>query len=232
MSQSCTSASVSDSLQQLQKENFELRRYLDAQKKVILSLERRIGRSLESLGVHVERLVTTTPVGCEWQTRISSVHQEVDGLCDLLADAMLLQKFEAGKVEVNLESLPLQVVLQSVTRPLLKGDSASRLICEFEPNLPPVFADAALLEAVLTDLLARGLRYSDADFPVVLGTRQESNQAQLYVTAQRFAPLGNRDFATEIVLCCRRIEVQKGTVTCQQCSTGLQTVILSLPVAP
>jgi signal transduction histidine kinase len=217
-------------VEQLQLENHELRRYLDAQKKVISSLERRAGRSLESLGVHVKQLTTAIHQQAEWQSAVTFVEQEVNGLCDLISDAMLLQKLEAGKVEVHRVPLSLHPVLTSVSRHLLKGDTTVRLICEFEAELPIILADQDLLEAVLTDLLARGLRYSDQDFPVVLGARKEADQAHLYVTAQRFAPLGNRDFATEIVLCCRRIEVQQGMVTCQHSETGLQTVTLTLPI--
>ena len=88
-----------------------------------------------------------------------------------------------------------------------------------------------MLEAVLTDLLARSLRYSDDNFPVVLGVEASEQTVHIYITAQRFAPIGNRDFATEIVLCCRRIEVQQGNVTCQQRPDGLQTVTLTLQQA-
>ncbi|MGC8711749.1 MAG: hypothetical protein ACP5RH_05100, partial [Leptodesmis sp.] len=77
-------------------------------------------------------------------------------------------------------------------------------------------------------LLARGLRYSDSTSAVVLGVAAVDDWVHLYVTAQRFAPIGNRDFATEIVLCCRRIEVQKGKVTCHQRPDGLQTVTIAL----
>jgi len=230
MSQSCAPIQVSAAVQQLQIENCELRRYLEAQKKVIASLERRVGRSLDSLGVRVSQLTAAAGTEEAWQASIESVQQEVNGLCDLLSDAMLLQKLEAGKVDIHLEPLSLHPILTAVSRHLLKGDTAVRLICEFDPCLPTVLADQELLEAVLTDLLARGLRYSDSDVPVVLGARQNGDFANLYVTAQRFAPVGNRDFATEIVLCCRRIEVQNGIVTCQQCATGLQTVILAMPI--
>lgn len=230
MSQSCAPIQLSATVQKLQAENHALRRYLDAQKKVITSLERRVGRSLDSLGVHVQQLAQTQQVEPDWQANISLVQQEVSGLCDLLADAMLLQKLEAGKVAVQLEPLSLHTVLTVVSRHLLKGEFAARLIYEVDTELPTILADQELLEAVITDLLGRSLRYSDQDVPVVLGARQDGKTAQVYVTAQRFAPVGNRDFATEIVLCCRRIEVQNGTVTCQQGATGLQTVTLTLPV--
>jgi signal transduction histidine kinase len=231
MLSSCSQTQNSPATQRLQAENEKLCLYLAAQKKVIASLERRVGRSLDTLGVHVKQLTETSKVASQRQQHIHSIQHEVDSLCDLLADAMLLQKLEAGLVEVHLEALSLHPMLTGVTRHLQKETAATRLICEFESNLPLIRADQELLEAVLTDLLARGLRYSDADSPVVLGAKCYQNQAHLYVTAQRFAPVGDRDFATEIVLCCRRIEVQNGVVTCQQSANGLQTVTLALELS-
>lgn len=229
MSQPSVISQVSPALRQLQAENEELRLYLEAQKKVIVSLERRVGRSLASLGVHVNQMVAVSDQHETWQSCVQSVQDEVSSLCDLLSDTMLLQKLEAGKVEVQLECLPLVPLLSSVSRHLLdeKNDNRNRLICEFAAASAIAWIDRELLEAVLTDLLARGLRYSDGDSPVVLGIQAVDRQVQIYVTAQRFAPIGNADFATEIVLCCRRIEVQNGKVTCQQQADGLQTVTLT-----
>lgn len=223
----------SSTLQQLQSENDQLRKYLAAQKAVIASLERRVGRSLDTLETHLQPLVESHilfSAGCD---HLDSIQNEVNSLCDLMADTMLLQKLEAGKVDVKLESLELEPLLGAVSRHLLepRDGSPARLICEINTPLPLAVADRDLTEAVLTDLLARGLKYSDAGSPVVLGAEHNDDRIYLRITAQRFAPAGNRDFATEIVLCCRRIEVQRGTVTCQQHPDGLQTVTIALCTA-
>lgn len=233
MSQPCLLPQADVTLQQLMAENAELQKYLAAQKKVIASLERRVGRSLDSLGVHVTHLSEQGNLTSNWQEHLNSVQSEVDSLCDLLADTMLLQKLEAGKVEVNLEALNLQPVLGSVSRHLLepKDGSQVRLLCEISSQLPLALADQDLTEAVLMDLLARGLRYSDLDRVVILGASADQEYVHLNVTAQRFAPPGNREFATEIALCCRRIEVQRGKIACQPRPDGLQTVTISLPLA-
>jgi signal transduction histidine kinase len=217
-------------LQQLRAENLELRRFFEAQKQVIASLERRAGRSLGILAAHVQQLTETLNTCSKWQDSLTLVQSEVDALCDLLSDAMLLQKLEAGKVDLNLQALDLEILLATVSRHLLssKQPISSRLVCEFEAALPLVWADQELTEAVLTDLLARGLRYSDPDAPVVLGASAIDGLVHVFVAAQRFAPIGDRDFATEIVLCCRRIEVQQGKVTCEQRPDGLQVVKITL----
>jgi signal transduction histidine kinase len=223
----------SAALLQLQLENAQLKKYLAAHKTVIASLERRVGRSLVTLETQLQSLVDSQQTAPSWYDHLHSMQREVNSLCDLLADAMLLQKLEAGKVDVTLEPLALEPLLVSVSRHLLepKDGSAVRLICEIDASLPLALADQELTEAVLTDLLARGLKYSDTGSPVVLGAEHQADRLNLRITAQRFAPVGNRDFATEIVLCCRRIEVQRGVVTCQQHPDGLQTVTVSLHTA-
>ncbi|PSB26688.1 hypothetical protein [Stenomitos frigidus] len=225
--------SQSSTLQQLQLESEQLSKHLVAQKAVIASLERRVGRSLEALDVHLQSLVSVRQAVPVWYHHLYAMQNEVNSLCDLISDTMLLQKLEAGKVEVKLEPLTLEPLLVGVSRHLLdpKDGSPTRLMCEIEAALPPTLADQELMEAVLTDLLARGLKYSDAASPVILGASRRADRVVLHITAQRFAPIGNRDFATEIVLCCRRIEVQRGEVTCQQRADGLQIVTIALHLA-
>jgi len=223
----------SASLQQLQLETEALKKYLAAQKVVIASLERRVGRSLDTLDVHLQSLISTSEESALWYEHLHSMQNEVNSLCDLMSDTMLLQKLEAGKVEVKLEPLTLEPLLVAVSRHWRnpRDGSASRLIYEIAPDLPLALADQELVEAVLTDLLARSLKYSDAVSPVVLGAERTGDRLNLRITAQRFAPAGSRDFATEIILCCRRIEVQRGEVTCQQHPDGLQTVTIVLCIA-
>ena len=220
----------STTLQQLQLEGEQLQKHLAAQKAVIASLERRVGRSLNTLDVQLQSLTDSLQQAPIWYHHLYTVQNEVNSLCDLISDTMLLQKLEAGRAEVKLEPLTLEPLLVSVSRHLLdpKDGSPTRLICEIDTALPPALADQELTEAVLTDLLARGLKYSDTGSPVVLGAALRDDRIVLQITAQRFAPAGDRDFATEIVLCCRRIEVQQGEVTCQQHADGLQTVTIAL----
>lgn len=216
---------------QLEAENQELHAYLHTQRVIVSSLERRVGHSLESLAEHVQRLTIAAQDDQSWQQQLTYVQNEVDCLSDLLADTLLLQRLEAGKVQVKRELLDIQTLLRGVTRHLLKPDQSqwSRLICEIDPLLPSAYVDQELTEAVLTDLLGRALRYSDGSAPIALMATTIPGQIELRVTAQHFAPPGNRDFATEIMLCCRRVEVQGGTITCEQHPNRLQTVVIVLP---
>lgn len=232
MSQFLTSSEISQvNLHQLQQENVELQRRFAAQQRVLHSMENRIAQSLETLQIHLDQIKAIKETE-DFGVYLNSIGTETQGLCDLLADAMTLQKLEAGKVPVHLEVLDPQSILTAVTRHLLipHHEAASRLICKIAPDLPLIYADQDLLQAVLTDLLMRGLKYSEPKLSVTLEAFQCSEQLHLNVTAQRFAPQGEREFATEIALCCKRIEVQGGEVTCHLSSAGLTLVTVALPL--
>jgi signal transduction histidine kinase len=218
-------------LQSMQAENAKLRKFVAAQKTVIHSLERRAGRSLTAMGVHLQSLDAAPAESPDWRASLDSVQHEIHSLCDLLADTMLLQKLEAGKVEVQVEPLDLRVLLLAIARPWLvvQAGRPVRLRCDIAMHLPEVFADRDLTEAALMDLLSRGLKYSED--AVVVDVEVQRQRVVLRITAQRFAPLGDRSFATEIVLCCRRIEVQGGAIACEPHPDGRQTVVIELPVA-
>ncbi len=238
-------------LQALQAENVKLQRFLAAQRTVVNALETRAGRSLGALEQQVQQLQVTSPESTAWQTGLDAMQHEINRLCDLLADTMLLQKLEAGKVEIRQQVLDLRMLVLAMTRHWL--DSASetvdvdaaavagwpaadpspaRLACEIPPALPDVLADPDLTEAALMDLVARGLRYSDGPVALKVEPLQATrDRISIQITAQRFAPAGDRTFATELVLCCRRIEVQGGAIACEPHPDGLQTVVIELPVA-
>jgi signal transduction histidine kinase len=231
MSQTLVSLqSSTESLHQLQHEHVELQRCLSAQQKVLHSLESRVGRSLEVLQVYLDQLKAVgSDLDCS--NHLNCMEAEVSRLCDLLSDATLLQKLEAGKVIANFEVLDPYEILVAASRHLVepRDGSNSRLICRIVPDLPAIYADQELTEAVIADLLARGLKYSDTAASVILGAEVQAGKLRIWVTAQRFAPPGQREFAPEIALCCKRIEVQGGEVTCQADENGYSVVSVLLP---
>ena len=231
MSQQCAPLPLSSpSLEEL--ETVDLRNQLKSQQKLVTAIERRVGRSLDSMQTHLTQLNQSFHDLANWQTNIALMAAELHQLGDLLADATLLQKIEAGKVTVHLEALDLHLLLDCVSRHLLtsKGN-APRLICKFPAVLPSIIADRDLLEEVLTDLLGRSLKYSDPDVITILEVAQLESQMTISITAQRFVSLGERDYAPEIALCCKRIEVQNGEVTCRMQLDGSTIVTVTLLIA-
>jgi signal transduction histidine kinase len=233
MSQQCAPVQLNLApLSSLESETANLKKQLQTQKKLVTALERRVGRSLESIQAHLHQLTQSFQDKSDWQNNLTSMAAELSQLGDLLADATLLQKMEAGKVAVHLEVLDLQLLLDCVSRHLLdpKSGATPRLIGKLPSTLPLVMGDRELTEAVLTDLLGRALKYSDLDAAIVLDVACFQSRVAIGITAQRFAPAGQRDFAPEIALCCKRVEVQGGEVTCQMQLDGFTSVKILLPI--
>lgn len=213
-------------------ETTDLQNQLRSQKKLVVAIGRRVGRSLDSIQTHLTQLNHSFHDSANWQTNIALMTAELHQLGDLLTDATLLQKLEAGKVAVQLEALDLHLLLDCVSRHLLASkDHAPRLVCKFPAVLPSILADRDLLEEVLSDLLGRSLKYSDPDVITILEVTQLELRVVISITAQRFVSLGERDYAPEIALCCKRIEVQNGEATCQMSTEGATIVAVTLPIA-
>jgi signal transduction histidine kinase len=214
-------------------ETTELKSQLQGQDKLVTALERRVARSLDFIQTHLGRLDQSLHDDPDWQKTLASMAGELDQLSDLLADATLLQKLEAGKVSVQLEATNLHLLLDSVTRHLSgwREGIAPRLICKVPTQLPSILADHEHTEAVLMDLLGRSLKYSHPDSTIVLEVNCSEVWAAIEIVAQRFVPVSQQDFAPEIALCCRRVEIQNGQVNCRMRSDGFTSVTVKLQIS-
>ncbi len=219
------SVSPSVCAQSLRAENEQLKQHLAAQQRVLRALGRRAEHSLAVFASQLEWLDPLWPE--RWTQPLATFSGEVERLSSLVRDALLLQRLEAGQVPLQPQPLPTLALLERMAQ--LPGP---RLLREFGPPLPLLLADLEQTEAVLVELLGRAQRYSDPASPVVLGAAASGGELNLWVAAQCFGPLGtSEDFAPEIALCCRRIEVQSGRLTCSRRPDGLSAVSLWLPAA-
>ncbi|WP_162183030.1 HAMP domain-containing histidine kinase [Neosynechococcus sphagnicola] len=208
-----------------------LQRELETHAKILTALEQRVARSLHELETHLIHFQDAQGE-CGWHAPLDQLQAEVDGLCDLLSDAILLQKLEAGKVKVSLEVLDLQPLLVAASRHLLQPrPGGCQFICDLQAPLLPVLADQELTEAVIVDLLSRALRYSDAQATVRLEAAITDTHLNLHITSHRFAPCEGQDFAPEIALCRKRIQIQNVSIVCRPDVSGYYTVTLSFPLA-
>ncbi|KAM3095226.1 hypothetical protein ACKFKF_25460 [Phormidesmis sp. 146-12] len=227
------SPDVEQVLTSLTSETADLKSQLQGQDKLVKALERRVARSLDSIQSHLGQLDQSFHNDPDWQKTLSSMAGDLHQLGDLLSDATLLQKIEAGKVTVQLEAIDLPLLLDSLTRHLLVGRSgvAPRLICKIPTQLPLVLADPEHTEAILMDLLGRALKYSQPDSTISLEVSCSELWAAIEIVAERFAPVGQQDFAPEIALCCKRVEMQNGQVSCRVRSASSTSIAISLPVS-
>ncbi|MBD2099926.1 hypothetical protein [Leptolyngbya sp. FACHB-261] len=213
-------------LHSIRAENERLRQQLSAQRRVLTALSQRAQRSLQIFETQLHQL-ENQPVEA-WVSPLATFTGEVQGLSSLVSDTLLLQKLEAGQIPLDLRPLPTLPLIELVT-----SGFGERLVREFASPLPPLLADSEQTEAVLMELLGRARRHSEPNSPLIVGAAAVAPKGvRLWVAAQRFVAADSaEDFAPEIALCCKRVEIQGGGLTCERRSDGFSAVVLQLPAA-
>jgi PAS domain S-box-containing protein len=88
------------------------------------------------------------------------IEAESDRLINLTNKLLLASRITAGMSVVNKEPVQLSSLTGKVVRRLQVLASGHSFQVEFEPDFPPVSADPALLEEVLTNLVENAIKYS------------------------------------------------------------------------
>ncbi|NMC35267.1 MAG: cell wall metabolism sensor histidine kinase WalK, partial [Veillonellaceae bacterium] len=90
------------------------------------------------------------------------VHQEVDRLQRLVADLQELSRVESGAVALNLQPVPVERLVNTVTNRLerLFEDKGVKLATRLPGDLPAVLGDEDRLIQVLVNIVGNALKYT------------------------------------------------------------------------
>lgn len=111
------------------------------------------------------------------------VHQEVDRLQRLVADLQELSRVEAGAVPLNLQPIPLDRLVGTVTGRLrrLFEDKGVQLEVNLPDRLPPVLGDEDRLIQVLVNIVGNALKYTSEGGQVEISARRKDRMVILAV---------------------------------------------------
>src|SRR5574338_822471 len=111
------------------------------------------------------------------------VHQEVDRLQRLVADLQELSRGEAGAVPLNLQSIPVERLVETVTERLdrLFADKGVRLERDLPGHLPPVLGDEDRLIQVMMNIVGNALKYTPEGGKVIISARLQDRMVLLAV---------------------------------------------------
>ena len=107
------------------------------------------------------------------------VHRAGTHLLGLINQVLDLSKIEAGKLELNLESISIPPLVEEVigtARPLAEQNK-NRLSVECPSDLPPIEADAMRVRQILLNLLSNACKFTK-DGSIILRVRQVAHQGQ------------------------------------------------------
>ena len=94
---------------------------------------------------------------------LATIDEETDRLDALVGNLLDMSRLQTGAVELDPQPISLDEVLPAVVRGL--GDRGADVILDLPEDVPPVIADAGLLERALANIVANAAAYSPPDDP-------------------------------------------------------------------
>jgi PAS domain S-box-containing protein len=107
-------------------------------------------------------LETTPPERVEERRQVEIVRRAADRMNRMIQDLLDVKRMESGRLTTDLKpELPATLINDTIDmlRPLAAG-STIRLEADIEDNLPPVIADAARVQQVLSNLVGNAVKFT------------------------------------------------------------------------
>ncbi|MGB8718257.1 MAG: ATP-binding protein, partial [Desulfobacterales bacterium] len=129
----------------------------------VMAASHELRTPLTSLGMSVDLLLEHASQGLAGKDRdlLQVAHEEVHRMKALVNDLLDLSKIEAGRIEMEFESVPVPTLFEHV-KTVFKNQMDMKevsLTSELTGDLPTVRADANKVAWVLTNLISNALRY-------------------------------------------------------------------------
>jgi two-component system sensor histidine kinase KdpD len=177
---------------------------------------------------------------------LETADESLDRLIRLIENLLDMSRLEAGALGVSLAPVALDELVPLALDAL--GPDGARVVMDVPETLPEVYADGALLERVLVNLLANALRYSPPDYPPLVAASCYAGSVEIRVVdrgpgvpeEQRdrmFAPfqrLGDRDTSAGVglglALSQGLVTAMGGTLGAEETPGGGLTMTVTVPV--
>jgi len=129
----------------------------------VMAASHELRTPLTSLGMSVDLLLENVAQGLAEKDRdlLQAAHEEVHRMKALVNDLLDLSKIEAGRIDLEFESVPVSTLFDHV-RAVFKSQmdiKAVSLTSTMTGDLPDIRADANKITWVLTNLVSNALRY-------------------------------------------------------------------------
>jgi len=151
----------------------------------VMAASHELRTPLTSLGMSVDLLLEHVARGLAEKDRdlLQAAHEEVHRMKALVNDLLDLSKIEAGRIELEFESVPVSTLFDHV-QAVFKSQMDMKevaLVREATGGLPNVRADANKITWVLSNLISNALRYVSKGGHIQLMTKRIGPQVHLSV---------------------------------------------------
>lgn len=121
---------------------------------------------------------TLARTGSKWseaelRQNASIIEEESDRLSKVVDRLLLASRISAGALTLEKEPVELPSLVRRVIRRMKALTSIHTFRSRFEPNLPTVYADPALLEEVLVNLIENAVKYSPGGGRITLSGKSD-----------------------------------------------------------
>ena len=178
---------------------------------------------------------------------LATADESLERLGRLVENLLDMSRLQAGALAMSPQLISVAEAIPTAVGAL--DDAGRELAIRVPDDLPEVYADPALLERALANLLSNALRYSPSDQPPIVTASEHGGQVEVRVIDHGpgvpaadwdriflpFQRLGDRDNVTGVglglALSRGLVDAMGGTLTPEATPGGGLTMTLSLPAA-
>ncbi|MDQ1449962.1 MAG: two-component system, OmpR family, sensor histidine kinase KdpD, partial [Actinomycetota bacterium] len=178
---------------------------------------------------------------------LETIEDETDRLTALVSNLLDMSRLQAGVLHPSLRAVNLEEVVPAAIASL--GERADGMVVDVSEALPPVRADAALLERVVANLAENAMRWSPVDRPARItagrvhdrvdvriidhgpGIKQ-SNREDVFQPFQRLGDHGGTGVGLGLAVARGFMRAMEGELIIEDTPDGGTTAVVSLGVAP
>lgn len=130
----------------------------------------------------MERLINKDQPKEKVFRHINLVKQSGDELIELINDVLLVEKFDSGKYQVNMEPLDFYTYFKDLTFKIEIGiGKAHKFIAKIDENIGTSKTDKKLLGHILNNLLTNAFKYSDSGSEIKLNVAKTNSSINIEV---------------------------------------------------
>lgn len=134
----------------------------------------------EGIGVVLDGVVGS--INIDQKDFLETVKRNVDRLARLINDVLDVQKFEAGKMEFDMQENDINEVIEEIYKIMLPyaKEKGLNIILRFEADLPLIKFDRDKIIQVLTNLVDNAVKFTD-EGEITISSSQEDNIVEVSV---------------------------------------------------
>ena len=109
------------------------------------------------------------------------IEAESDRLSNIMNKLLLASRIATGTPTLTKEEVQLSSIVEKIVRRLQVMTTTHSFEVEFEPDFPPVYADPALIEEMLTNLIDNAIKYSPKGGKITISGRNIGKEVRVTV---------------------------------------------------